>query len=105
MITIKQTLFVFAVILFSSCHKDTPASIAESISVTGNLALQGNTTYQYGAYVLTSDGGTKYILEKGSIDLAPFVGTHVIMSITNVTHGNTPEKGPDEYNALFVSED
>jgi|GEM_PF-3007996 len=105
MITIKQTLFVSAIILFTSCHKDRSASITDGINVTGTLTLQGNTTYQYGAYVLTSDGGIKYILEKGTIDLMPYIGTHVKINIVDVTIGHNPENGPDEYNTLSVSAD
>ena len=104
---LKQTLLLASIVLValvSSCKKANPdvSGTGDVITATGQLQLQGSTTYQYGTHTLTTSGATpvKYVLRSQAIDLDLYVGMTVTITATGST--NTPEKGPELYTVTSI---
>lgn len=83
--SVNSAAFKFAVLLFllitmgASCQKDDSDAHsvnADTISITGVIAEQGITTYQYGSHVLGNEEDF-YAITSETIDLDQYIGDTV----------------------------
>lgn len=69
---------------------------AEDLTNTGILREQDSTTYMYRTHTLNG-----YVLKSITINLVPFVGSHVIITAKN-SHYHA-EDGPEMYNVTSIA--
>ncbi|WP_194774648.1 hypothetical protein [Pararhodonellum marinum] len=97
-------VFLFCLILFTSCQKNTSQANGEVSKWTGVLEKTGMTTYQYGTHTLTGNASTTgnqtenilYALRSATVDLDQYVGKKVTVS------GDEIEGYPVDMRPVFI---
>jgi hypothetical protein len=80
-----------AVVLWSCEKQQEPQS--KEIILSGTIAKQGITTYQYGAYIINTTDEI-YALRSNTIDLENYVAKSVTLTAEKIS-GYPVENGPD----------
>lgn len=98
--TVLRLLLAVGIIFFTTNCSNMKNSAQQGQEISGVVAEQGITSYQYGTHTLTTDEDF-YALTSETIDLDALVGQQVRLKVEKV-EGYPIEGGPEYYRVLEV---
>lgn len=98
----KRTLILSIIVAaISSCSSLKNSADADSVTLTGEIAALGITTFQYGTHAI-KDGNISYALKSSKVNLEDYEDKTVTLKGTKVS-GYPLEGGPELIEVLEIS--